>query len=51
MALLLALSIALPVAATETPDKMLANIYRHHEDVTRFRVMKIMAQRFKLKRS
>lgn len=34
--LLLTLSIAMPVAATETPDVMLAKVYRHHEDVTRF---------------
>jgi len=36
IALLLTLSSALPVAATETPDVMLANIYRQHEDVTQF---------------
>ena len=36
IALLLTLSIALPVAATETPDVMLANVYRQHEDVTQF---------------
>ena len=30
------MSIALPVAATETPDVMLANLYRQHEDVTQF---------------
>lgn len=34
--LLLTLTIAMPVAATETPDVMLAKVYRHHEDVTRF---------------
>jgi DNA ligase-1 len=36
MALLLTLSIVLPVAATETPDVMLANVYSQHEDVTQF---------------
>jgi DNA ligase-1 len=36
MALLLTLTIALPVAANETPDLMLANNYRQHEDVTQF---------------
>ena len=36
VALLLALTIALPVAATEAPDVMLANVYRQHEDVTQF---------------
>ena len=34
--LLLTLSSALPVAAAETPDVMLANVYRQHEDVTQF---------------
>lgn len=34
--LVLTLAIALPVAATETPDVMLANVYRQHEDVTQF---------------
>ena len=34
--LLLTLSIALPAAATETPEMMLANVYRQHEDVTQF---------------
>jgi DNA ligase-1 len=33
-ALLLTLASALPVAATETPDVMLANVYSQHEDVT-----------------
>ena len=36
IALLLTLAIALPVAATETPDLMLANVYRQHDDVTQF---------------
>jgi DNA ligase-1 len=36
IALLLTLSIALPVAAAETPEVMLANVYRQHEDVTQF---------------
>ena len=36
MALLLTLAIALPVAANEAPDVMLANFYRQHEDVTQF---------------
>lgn len=36
IALLLTLSIAMPVAATETPDLMLAKVYRQHEDVTQF---------------
>jgi DNA ligase-1 len=35
-ALLLALTIALPVAATQTPDVMLAKVYHQHEDVTQF---------------
>jgi len=35
-ALLLTLASALPVAATETPEVMLANVYRQHEDVTQF---------------
>jgi hypothetical protein len=39
IALLLTLSSVLPVAATETPDVMLANIYRQHEDVTQFWVI------------
>ena len=34
--LLLTLAIALPVAANEAPDVMLANFYRQHEDVTQF---------------
>ncbi len=33
---LLKLSIALPVAASETPEVMLANVYRQPEDVTQF---------------
>jgi len=33
MMLLLTLTIALPVTATEAPDVMLANVYRQHEDV------------------
>ena len=36
IALLLTLSIASPVAATETPDVMLAKVYRQHEDVAQF---------------
>jgi len=36
MALLLTLSITLPVAIAETPDVMLANVYRQHEDITQF---------------
>jgi DNA ligase-1 len=36
IALLLTSAIALPVAATQTPDVMLANVYRQHEDVTQF---------------
>jgi len=36
MPLFLTLAIALPVAAIETPDVMLANVYRQHEDVTQF---------------
>jgi len=36
IALLLTLSTVLPVAAAETPDVMLANVYRQHEDVTQF---------------
>ena len=36
MTLLLTLAIALPVAANEAPDVMLANVYRQHEDVTQF---------------
>jgi DNA ligase-1 len=34
--LLLTQSITLPLAAAETPDVMLANVYRQHEDVTQF---------------
>ena len=34
--LLLTLSITMPVTAAETPDVMLAKVYRHHEDVTQF---------------
>jgi DNA ligase-1 len=34
--LLLTVTITLPEAATETPDVMLANVYRQHEDVTQF---------------
>jgi DNA ligase 1 len=33
---LIMLLIALPAAAIETPDVMLANVYRQHEDVTQF---------------
>jgi DNA ligase-1 len=36
IALLLMPSSAFPVAATETPEVMLANVYRQHEDVTQF---------------
>lgn len=36
IALVLTLSSALPLAAAETPDVMLANVYRQHEDVTQF---------------
>ncbi len=36
IALLLTLSSVLPVSATETPEVMLANVYRQHEDVTEF---------------
>lgn len=36
IALLLTLSIAMPAAVAETPDVMLANVYRQHEDVTQF---------------
>lgn len=36
IALLLMLPVALPVAATETPAVMLANVYRQHEDVRQF---------------
>jgi DNA ligase-1 len=32
----LTLASALPVAAAETPEVMLANVYRQHEDVTQF---------------
>jgi len=36
MALFLTPAIALPVAAIEKPDVMLANVYRQHEDITHF---------------
>jgi DNA ligase 1 len=36
IALLLTLSSVLPVSATGTPEVMLANVYRQHEDVTQF---------------
>ena len=36
IALLLTLPIALPVAATETPEVMLAKVYHQHEDVSQF---------------
>ncbi len=36
IALLLTLAIALPEAIAETPEVMLANVYRQHEDVTQF---------------
>ena len=36
MPLFLTLAIAFPVAAIETPDVMLANVYRQHEDITHF---------------
>jgi len=36
IALLLTLTSALPVAAAETPEVMLANVYRQNEDVTQF---------------
>ncbi len=36
ISVLLTLLIVLPVAATETPDVMLANVYHQHEDVTQF---------------
>ena len=36
IALLLTMAIVLPVAAAETPEVMLANVYRPHEDVTQF---------------
>jgi len=35
-ALLLTLAIASSVAATETPEVVLANVYRQHEDITQF---------------
>jgi len=36
VALLLTVLIALPIAAAETPEVMLANVYGQHEDVTQF---------------
>lgn len=38
IALLLTLTSALPVATAETPEVMLANVYRQHKDVTLLRV-------------